>query len=287
MNRLKSVFLTIFVTAAVVVTAVSVWQSFSAGASFSWLGSLITSLTIVVYFGNLYRFKTPRNGRHLIRPTIAIVIGVVVAGLGTFDVAATSGLPLYLALGLWLGWLIYVNWHSRLPQPTAKKLRIGYKMPAFTLKDEKGSSFNSQEFKGKTTLYLFYRGNWCPFCRAQIREIVARYQELADRGVNIVLVSPQAQKETQKLAQTFEVPMTFLVDEDGKVAKKLGIAHENALPFGMEMMGFESDGVLPTVLLVGGNGRLLYLDISDNYRIRPEPSAYLRLLDETATTQPG
>jgi hypothetical protein len=35
---------------------------------------------------------------------------------------------------------------------------------------------------------------------------------------------------------------------------------------------------MPTVIIVDGEGRILYTDQTDNYRVRPEPDVFFRVL---------
>jgi peroxiredoxin len=114
---------------------------------------------------------------------------------------------------------------------------------------------------------------------AQIREIAAQYRELSDRGVAVVLISPQSHKRTADLAAKFDVPFLFWVDRETLSAQKRGPDHKNGLPLGMQVIGYDSDSVFPTVILLDEQGAVLWMEQTDNYRVRPEPSTYLSVLD--------
>ena len=49
---------------------------------------------------------------------------------------------------------------------------------------------------------------------------------------------------------------------------------------GLQMLGYDSDTVLPTVIITDTGGRVLWTHETDNYRIRPEPDVYLAILRE-------
>ena len=57
---------------------------------------------------------------------------------------------------------------------------------------------------------------------------------------------------------------------------------ENGLPAGMEILGYDKDTVYPTVLITDADGRIIYSDLTNNYRIRPEPEEFIKLLNEHA-----
>lgn len=63
------------------------------------------------------------------------------------------------------------------------------------------------------------------------------------------------------------------------MARRLGIEHVGSVPFMMEPLGYGSESVLPTVLIVDPAGTIIFADLTDNYRVRPEPSTFLAALD--------
>jgi hypothetical protein len=45
-------------------------------------------------------------------------------------------------------------------------------------------------------------------------------------------------------------------------------------------LGYDSETVLPTVIITDAGGKVLWSHQTDNYRVRPEPSLYLQVLRE-------
>ena len=70
-----------------------------------------------------------------------------------------------------------------------------------------------------------------------------------------------------------------------KVARQLGLVHEGGLPLGLQVLGFDGDTVLPTVIVTDASGLILFLDATDNYRGRPEPATFLRVLDAASVPE--
>ncbi len=130
----------------------------------------------------------------------------------------------------------------------------------------------------KPSVWIFYRGNWCPLCMAQIREVADDYRRLEELGVRVALISPQPHRYTKSLAKKFDVTFDFLTDAGNRAAERLGIAHHNGLPAGMQALGYASDTVLPTVIITARGGEILWAHETDNYRVRPEPETYLSVL---------
>ena len=125
---------------------------------------------------------------------------------------------------------------------------------------------------------MFFRGNWCPLCMCQVKEITKQYRELAELGVRVALISPQPHHNAQLLSARFDVDFDFLVDPGARAAKTLGIFHANGVPAGLELLGYARDTVLPTVVVADREGKILFSDQTDNYRVRPEPSTFMSVL---------
>lgn len=276
MNIIKSLYVSLYLTAAVVLTLFAAVQMWQAGSLLTpWLGALIAGAAPTVYFLRVFLTSMARTAPRLWG---VLAIGAVGALLA---LALGGGLAALLAalvgvVGTWL----YDTWYSRFEARDATELAVGNTLPAFVLSDAQGQLHRSTDLTSQPTVWMFYRGNWCPFCMAQIREIAGQYRELEQRGVQVILISPQSAAHTRSLARKFEVPMKFLVDEGNRAARTLGVFAENGLPAGMQALGYDSDVPMPTVFITAAGGRILYADLTDNYRIRPEPDAFLQVLDQ-------
>ena len=250
--------------------------------SLPWLGAALGALTIGIFFAVILAFRpiarTKPNAPEL---TLLITVTAVFALVTAFVNKPLQVTPIVLALVNGVGWLIYIFWYSKFGDRSNNEfLQVGQQLPVFELENEKGEKVSSKTYEGSTTLWMFYRGNWCPLCMAQIREIAKQYQEMAKRGVKVALISPQPHGHTRQLAQKMQVPFDFLVDVKNQAAKQLNILAENGLPKGMEVLGYDSDTVMPTVLMTNAQGKIIFADLTDNYRVRPEPATFLKVLDE-------
>ena len=78
--------------------------------------------------------------------------------------------------------------------------------------------------------------------------------------------------------------MRFLPDRGNAAAAALGVLEKNGLPAGMQALGYGSDVPRPTVFITAAGGRLIYCDLSENYRVRPEPAEFLAVLDRHVAT---
>ncbi len=257
----------------------------SSGLSLIWLGAIMTTLPIMLFISRVMMFKNmARTTNHF-----PLITTLAIAGLGAASYEFTlTGYINQLGMVLtgigFITFILYNYWYSLLGRKTNINLQLSHKLPVFTATNIHGKSVSSSSFLGNPAIFIFFRGNWCPLCMAQIKELVAKYRELAALNVKIVLISPQPEKHTQVLANKFKVPFTFLTDIDNKAAQILGIEMKNGLPAGMEMFGYDKDTVYPTVLIVDADGKIIYSDATNNYRIRPEPEDFISVLNTHAHT---
>ena len=75
------------------------------------------------------------------------------------------------------------------------------------------------------------------------------------------------------------VNFRFVTDKDNRMAQKLNIDHKYGTPLGMQIFGYKTETVMPTVIIADGSGKIMFVDQTDNYRVRPEPSTFLAILD--------
>ena len=282
MNLLKSIFISSFVTWLAFVSIYSVSQ-LARGMEplLSWLGLALSALAPLAFFVKAFLFKSARTPRHPVEFSILSGMGLVITMAMSYrytDAAGNMHIWAFLTL---LFWLVYLRWYSVFKSRNVKALSVGSSLPEFQLKTMDGHTVSSESFMAKPHLLLFYRGNWCPFCTAQIAELAAAWQRLEALGVTIILISPQSVKKNLQLAAKFDVPMFFLRDPNNEAAKKLGIIHKWGTPMGMQVLGYDSDTVLPTVILTDAQGEIVFSDQTDNYRVRPEPEAFEKLIRET------
>ena len=279
MNLLKSVFISGFITWMTVLSLYAFTQlAMGAEPLLAWLGLSLAAFTPLVFFIKAFMFKSPRTPRHPVEYSIVSGLGLALTMAMSYRYADAAGYTHVLAGITLLGWLAYLRWYSVFHGRDAKILRTGSPLPDFSLESLDGHIVSSTSFMAKPHLILFYRGNWCPFCTAQIEELASSYKRLEALGVTVVLISPQSIKKNQSLAARFDLPFIFLRDSNSAAAKQLGILHKWGTPMGLQLLGYESDTVLPTVILTDSNGRVVFSDQTDNYRVRPEPEYFEAML---------
>jgi peroxiredoxin len=278
LNRLKAWYVTLALAAHTAVAVHAAAVLLQGGFSLPWAGALLATSALPVRIAGFFLVPRARTSRDL-----PVVLVVTACGLALALSGVRYGLlPATYAAGALGSAFLYVYWYSRFGRTPSAAIAVGAPLPDFELQDTRGRAVRSASYLGSPAVFLFYRGAWCPLCMAQIREIAAKYGELERRGVKVVLVARQSQQKTEALAARFGVRFDYLVDPDGAAARRLGIEHVGGTPAGMEALGYETDTTLPTLLVVDANGRIVFSDQTDNYRVRPDPQTFLALLDTAA-----
>ena len=283
MKGLRSIFIGLYPVFLFLVTFYAGMMLYDkAGGSLAWWGVFLTTAPFLMFLLRISIFKdVARTGRRL-----PVIQGLAVVGffLAFFSVLVIGDLDLLAltlaATGLVL-FVIYNFWYSELEPRQSPALQKGARLPGFTLEDTVGGTVSAEDLSAGPTFLLFYRGNWCPVCMAQVSEIVGYYEKLQELGVTVALISPQPPHKTAKLAAKHGLGITFLIDQGNQAANALGIEVKNGLPLGLSLFGYSKETVMPTTILVGTEGQILHAEISENYRVRPHPKRLIGILKDS------
>ena len=285
MNKIKSLFIGIFPMISMAIAGYGIYQLIEFEINYIWLGAILTSLPITLFFSRVMILKDlPRTSSHLSTLSTLAVIGITLSTISYLQLTVSSEemeaskIALVSSAVGFICYLLYLFWYSSLGRSESQQLRLGQKIPLFSVLNTEGVDISSSSFEGSPTVFIFFRGNWCPLCMAQIKEVATKYKELSALGAKVALIAPQTEKHTQELAAKFNVPFLFLTDVSNKAATTLGLVMKNGLPTGMEILGYDKDTVYPTVIITDDKGIIIYSDFTNNYRIRPEPEEFIDVL---------
>ncbi len=275
-NVLKSIFISLFPILALYLSirsGLSLAEQFELGS----LGLFIMAMTVVILFAMIFIKKMARGYGNLRTYELFLLLGLALFLIGYFQGNPTTT-NLMGVVALLLAWVAYSRWYSTFPTREKNLLQVGQPLPAFQVEDIEQNKITEKTLLGQKNLLLFFRGNWCPLCMAQLKEVVEEYQELESLGVTTYLISPQPPSHSIALSRKHKVNFHYLVDKENAMAKRFKIFAKNGLPMGLQTLGYDSDTVLPTVLVTDEQGKIIFADLTDNYRVRPEPATFLDIL---------
>ena len=246
-----------------------------------WIGALLTTLPVpFVLLIATNVFGLTRTSARLPVIQVMSVAGVALTYFVLFSRGIAAPLE-YAALGLATYGAIFVQWfiwiYSSYGRKKSSAIARGKNLPELPLKRLDGTDITSADFAGSKTLIVFFRANWCPFCMNQLKEVAARAGRLKQSGTKVKFISNQGCKNSASLAKKMALPASFeiLQDDDLRAAKILGIADIGGSPAGMP--GYPADTVMATVIGLDENGKVIFGDETDNYRVRPHPDTFLHV----------
>ncbi|MDT8408777.1 MAG: peroxiredoxin family protein [Wenzhouxiangellaceae bacterium] len=240
-------------------------------------GLLLAAAAPLTFFIWLASARPARTHEHPVAVSMLSGLGAVIAMTAMYRYGDAYRWYLGGSIVALAGWMAYVNWYSRQPEAVGAPIP-GEPLPELELEDADGNAVTTEALLGHAAVLVFYRGNWCPLCTAQIRELAAAWRKVARLNARLWFISSQPQKQTRQIAEQFSIPADFLRDPGNRAADKLGIAAPGAAPAGMEVLGYPPDAAMPTVIVVDAEGTVRFIEVARNYRLRPDPELYLKYL---------
>lgn len=172
-----------------------------------------------------------------------------------------------------------------------KGLPVGHQLTDLTLRNIDDQPYSlAQAWAEQPALIVFYRGGWCPYCNAQVRELAVRYPELEAAGVQPVLISVDRPENTAALSRQYEIPFPVLSDPDLLAHRAFnvlltldGTTLEKYRQYGIDLpawSGREHHTIaVASVFIVDRQGRVQASHATADYTERPSVEQLLTLID--------
>ncbi|MFP4471869.1 MAG: peroxiredoxin [Bacteroidales bacterium] len=104
------------------------------------------------------------------------------------------------------------------------KIKTGSKMPHFTLKDQHGNTFDSNEKTGQKNLVVyFYPKDDTPGCTKEACSFRDQFGDFTDLGAEVVGISADSVASHKRFAEKHRLPFRLLSDPGNKVRKQFGV----------------------------------------------------------------
>jgi thioredoxin-dependent peroxiredoxin len=126
----------------------------------------------------------------------------------------------------------------------------GQEAPDFELASDAGERVRLSQFRGKPVVLYFYPKDDTPGCTAQACGIRDSYDDFEQRGAVVLGVSPDEESSHVKFKQKYGLPFTLLADPEHAVAEVYGVWGER------KYMGKTYMGVERSTFLIDEDGRV-------------------------------
>ncbi|WP_282116553.1 thioredoxin-dependent thiol peroxidase [Cellulophaga baltica] len=102
-------------------------------------------------------------------------------------------------------------------------LKIGDKVPSFSVNDQDGNTINLSDYLGKKIIVFFYPKASTPGCTAEACNLRDNYAALQSQGYELLGVSADSEKRQANFKNKYEFPFPLLADEDHTVINAFGV----------------------------------------------------------------
>ncbi|MDY6426624.1 MAG: thioredoxin-dependent thiol peroxidase [Bacteroidales bacterium] len=133
-------------------------------------------------------------------------------------------------------------------------LKIGDKMPAFSVADQDGNIVTNESLMGRKSVIYFYPKDSTPGCTAEACNIRDNYQAFLAKGYTVIGVSKDSQKSHKNFIAKYELPFPLLSDVTTEMLQAFGAWGEKKL-YGKTSMGtlrktfvFDENGILERII---------------------------------------
>ena len=115
-------------------------------------------------------------------------------------------------------------------------LKEGDKAPDFSSKDQNGNVVNLNGLKGQRVALYFYPKDDTPGCTKQACSFRDADEVYRSKNIRVLGVSTDDEKSHQKFISKFQLPFDLLADTDKKIVEDYGVWGEK-LMYGKKYMG--------------------------------------------------
>ena len=168
-------------------------------------------------------------------------------------------------------------------------LKIGEKAPLIKGIDQFNSEINSDKIlKDKKILVLFYRGNWCPYCKKHLASLQDNLEKFAEKGVYVIVVTPEKVDKIKETSKKYKAAFSIIHDSDNKIMKDYKVAFDvnkenvpNYFEFTLKKVReYNENKVLPVpaTYLIDKDHKISYVHYDPDYKKRSDFSEILEIL---------
>ena len=157
---------------------------------------------------------------------------------------------------------------------------ISSTIPDVSVKNTDGENLNLRDIvKDQPTIFVFYRGGWCPYCNRHLADLKKIEDDLAKEGYKVYAISADRPELLKQTMDKNELTYTLLSDAPMTAGKAFGIAFkmddETVERYKSYDIDIEKDSgydhhllPAPAVFLVDQKGIIKFSYVNPNYKER-------------------
>ena len=170
-------------------------------------------------------------------------------------------------------------------------LKIGDKAPGFIATDNSGKSIALKNMlkSHKAVVLFFYRGQWCPYCNKQIKQLQDSLQLLTAKGAYVIGVTPETSENINKTIDKTHASFSIIQDKGYKIMKAYQVNYivDPAMLVKLKSYGIDleknngnTDHVLPVpaTYVIDSSGKIIFVHFDKDITKRASVSSILATL---------
>lgn len=130
------------------------------------------------------------------------------------------------------------------------ELKEGDKAPEFNGIDQDGNEVKLSDYKGKKLVLYFYPKDDTPGCTAESCNLRDNYNDLIEKGYEVLGVSPDNEKSHQKFISKYSLPFKLIADTEKTIHNLFGTWGEK------KMYGRTYMGTIRTTFVIDEDGQI-------------------------------
>ena len=165
-------------------------------------------------------------------------------------------------------------------QEKPEGLFINSKAPDFKAVDQNGNNIRLKDMvKNGNVVLFFYRGNWCPYCSRQLKQLQDSLELFVEKGVQVVAITPEKPEGISKTIEKSNATFPIIHDEEGKIMKAYDVrfALDEKSVSRYKMSGIDlaatngKNGTnlpVPAVYIINKENTIIYRYFNEDYKKR-------------------
>lgn len=129
-------------------------------------------------------------------------------------------------------------------------LKEGDEAPEFTTKNQNGDDVSLADLRGKRVVLYFYPKDDTPGCTKEACSLRDSFDVFEEKGIKIFGVSIDDEKSHQKFIAKYDLPFDLLADTDKQLVSDYGVWGEK------NMYGKKYMGINRTTFLIDEDGKI-------------------------------
>ena len=141
-------------------------------------------------------------------------------------------------------------------------------------------------------ILTFYRGNWCPYCNAELRGFQRELPEMKALGAEVLAISPQKPSFSEDMQEQHQLEFEVLSDIGNKIAKDFGLVFQVSDEilnlyndkFSLDLKKYNGEEgsrelPIPATYIISPEAKILNSYINPDYSKRFDPEAIVEFLE--------